>query len=101
MSTAVPGIESSGDESEYLDELLLAQTQTATQEVPTPGAHIKEHISAAAQDVAPAPGEIASRAYQLEMLDQSLEQNVIVVVCLRNSPTYCSIYLLSLADGHW
>ncbi|EQL02310.1 Dicer-like protein 2 [Ophiocordyceps sinensis CO18] len=91
MSTAVPGIESSGDESEYLDELLLAQTQTATQEVPTPGAHIKEHISAAAQDVAPAPGEIASRAYQLEMLDQSLEQNVIVVMDTGSGKTQIAV----------
>lgn len=58
--------------------------------------HIMEHVSAAAQDTPPASqgiaGEVAARAYQVEMLDQALKQNVVVVVRVGSPAVCCSIH---------
>ncbi|KAM4066852.1 ribonuclease III domain-containing protein [Hirsutella rhossiliensis] len=95
----MPGVDSSEDESEPFGRLYRTQTQAAIERASTPEPKIREHISAAAQDAplapeagqAQVPGEITSRAYQLEMLEQSLKQSVIVVMDTGSGKTQIAV----------
>ena len=44
---------------------------------------------------------IKSRAYQVEMLDESLKGNVIVAVCFLNSPALLFLLTIRNVDGYW
>ncbi|KND92581.1 Dicer-like protein 2 [Tolypocladium ophioglossoides CBS 100239] len=102
MPSATSPVNSSGDESDFSDGPLRGSPQA-------PALDIREIVSAAAQDgsspnqastapagddevkQAAAPGIMSSRAYQLEMLDQSLKQNVIVVMDTGSGKTQVAV----------
>lgn len=116
MPSATSSVDSGGDEPDSSDD------PYSIRHVATPPApDIREIVSAAAaaQDASSsdqastAPGRdnevsqtatggiMSSRAYQLEMLDQSLRQNVIVAVCQATTLRRIAILVLTTAtDGH-
>ncbi|PNY19942.1 Dicer-like protein 2 [Tolypocladium capitatum] len=102
MPSVTSSVNSSGDESD-----LSNGPRRGSPQAPAPD--VREIVSAAAQDTSPqkqastapagddeveqaaAPGIMTSRAYQLEMLDRSLRQNVIVVMDTGSGKTQVAV----------
>lgn len=89
-----------GTNTEAADAAADAVDGVAMDEAPGPGFDIREPPSApdgvsSGSQAAPLgedgeqTGIMASRAYQIEMLEQSLERNVIVAVCFFLPPSWC------------